>query len=190
MSSPASPAASAVFTIGAADALRGVSLDAVLAALAAAAQRVLDLEERLALALGDQKKLTTLRGERPARPEVGTRVVLGRSDQYLLDNHGAALGSVGTVVEHSGLRADDDGVLVDWGSGGRVRCNLDELSWTTAPVKPYRIVPGLLPGTRALHCLFCLTKVQGTGRGSASYITRHAEGIHQVEVLAPRMDGA
>ncbi|WAC50332.1 hypothetical protein [Frigoribacterium sp. SL97] len=177
-----SPELPPVFTVGAADAIRGASVDALLSSLAAAEQRALDLEAQLAIALGDQKKVRILRGEAPTRPRVGTRVVLAKRDTYLLQRHGASVGSAGIVVEHSRLSEDDRGVLVDWGQGGAVRANLDELSWTTAPLKTCRTVPGLLPRTKALRCVFCLTKVEGTGPRAIRYMDKHVSGIHLVTV--------
>jgi hypothetical protein len=62
------------------------------------------------------------------RPAIGTPVLLLRDDWYLRNEHGARIGTIGIVVEHSHLNHDDEGVLVDWGDGRRVRSNLDELA--------------------------------------------------------------
>ncbi|MEO3931418.1 hypothetical protein WMO79_01205 [Micrococcaceae bacterium Sec7.4] len=62
-------------------------------------------------------------------PPVGTPVVLIANSPYLRDYHGAVAGQTGTVVRHSLLNIDDDGVLVNWGvrPNYMVRMNLDEL---------------------------------------------------------------
>jgi hypothetical protein len=62
-------------------------------------------------------------------PPMGTPVVLIGDSHYLREYHGAEAGQLGTVVEHSGLHSDDDGVLVDWGilPNDRVRMDLNEL---------------------------------------------------------------
>jgi hypothetical protein len=62
-------------------------------------------------------------------PPVGTPVVLIEDSRYLREYHGAEAGQRGTVIEHSGLHSDDNGVLVDWGilPNDRVRMDLKEL---------------------------------------------------------------
>ena len=62
------------------------------------------------------------------RPVVGTPVLLLRDSWYLRNEHGARIGAIGTIVQHSHLSRDDDGALVDWGDARRVRSNLDELA--------------------------------------------------------------
>lgn len=66
------------------------------------------------------------------RPRVGEQVMLSMQSTYLHKYHGASYGSIGTVVAHSELSTDDDGVLVDWGTGGCVRCDLQELALPVA----------------------------------------------------------
>lgn len=60
-------------------------------------------------------------------PPVGSSVYLLKNNRYLREVHGVVAGSTGTVVMHSQLHPDDDGVLVDWGDGHHVRSRLDEL---------------------------------------------------------------
>ncbi|KIA73478.1 hypothetical protein ANMWB30_24050 [Arthrobacter sp. MWB30] len=64
------------------------------------------------------------------RPAIGTSVVLLQTSWYLKEYHGAVQGQVGTVVRHSGLVADDTGILVDWGvkPNDSVRMDLDEIA--------------------------------------------------------------
>lgn len=62
------------------------------------------------------------------RPEVGLQVRLLADAWFLRERHGAVPGSIGTVVAHSQLNREDNGVLVDWGNGTSVRCDLDELA--------------------------------------------------------------
>lgn len=62
-------------------------------------------------------------------PRVGDRVVCHAPDGYLSHYHGVVPDkTVGTISALSRLSVDDDGVLVDWGVGGEVRCDLRELS--------------------------------------------------------------
>jgi len=92
-----------------------VSLDVVLTALAAAEQRILNLEEQRAITLGDQKKPTMLRGKQSARPEVSTRGCSSTTTSTSsIDTRRPSTWSA-PLVEHSGLRTEDDAVLVDWG---------------------------------------------------------------------------
>lgn len=62
-------------------------------------------------------------------PPVGTPVVLIADSAYMRDYHGAVAGQTGTVVRHSLLNIDDNGVLVDWGvrPNDGVRMDLHEL---------------------------------------------------------------
>jgi len=62
------------------------------------------------------------------RPRIGTPVRLLRTDPFLEREAGAVIGSTGTVVDHSKLNWDDDGVLIDWGNGRRIRSDLVELA--------------------------------------------------------------
>lgn len=62
------------------------------------------------------------------RLPIGAKVGLLSGSWYLREQHGAQVGSVGTIVAHSHLSRDDDGVLVDWGNDRPVRCDLDELA--------------------------------------------------------------
>lgn len=62
------------------------------------------------------------------RPTVGRQVRLLADAWYLRERHGAVPGSIGTVVAHSQLNREDNGVLVDWGNGTSVRCDLVELA--------------------------------------------------------------
>lgn len=62
------------------------------------------------------------------RPRIGTPVILLRTDAFLEREAGAVAGSTGTVVDHSRLNWDDDGVLVDWGNGRCIRSDLAELA--------------------------------------------------------------
>lgn len=66
------------------------------------------------------------------QPRVGEQVMLIMQSTYLHEYHGASYGSIGTVVVHAGLSTDDDGVLVDWGTGVRVRCDPQELALPVA----------------------------------------------------------
>lgn len=63
-----------------------------------------------------------------SRPAVGRPVRLLVDNWYLQNHHGAARGSVGTVVAHSTNSPEDRGVHVDWGFGTPVRCDLEELA--------------------------------------------------------------
>ncbi|WP_311245409.1 MULTISPECIES: hypothetical protein [unclassified Microbacterium] len=63
------------------------------------------------------------------RPGVGATVTLARFDPYMHRAHAAVPGSIGVVTRHSRCTSDDDGVLVDWGTGGEVRCDLSELTY-------------------------------------------------------------
>lgn len=65
------------------------------------------------------------------RISVGSRVVLTRVSQLLAEQHGATLGSVGTVTAWSRLDDRDLGYLVDWGDGAAVRCDINELAEVT-----------------------------------------------------------
>lgn len=67
-----------------------------------------------------------------AAPPVGTAVRLLADSWYLREYHSASVGSIGTVVQHSHLNPDDNGVLVDWGDSQTVRCNLEELAMEPA----------------------------------------------------------
>lgn len=62
-------------------------------------------------------------------PPVGTPVVLLTDSRYLREYHEAAAGDTGTVVRHSELNPNDNGVLVNWGAGPNqmVRMDLSEL---------------------------------------------------------------
>ena len=62
------------------------------------------------------------------RPTVGQRVRLLADSWFLRERHDAVPGSIGTVVAHSQLNREDTGVLVDWGNGTSVRCDLAELA--------------------------------------------------------------
>lgn len=63
------------------------------------------------------------------RFRLGDQVVALRPDAYLRRNHDVVPGeTVGTVTEDSHLAADDEGLLVDWGTGGAVRCEPGELA--------------------------------------------------------------
>ncbi|MFF2053728.1 hypothetical protein ACFVU2_19145 [Leifsonia sp. NPDC058194] len=62
------------------------------------------------------------------RPPLDTPVFLLKDDWFLRTHHNARIGSIGIIAGHSALNPDDDGVLVNWGDGSPVRCNLDELS--------------------------------------------------------------
>lgn len=63
-----------------------------------------------------------------ARLPIGAKVRLLADSWYLREEHSAEAGCVGTIVAHSDLHRDDDGLLVDWGNGRPVRCDLDELA--------------------------------------------------------------
>lgn len=65
-----------------------------------------------------------------ARPQVGDRVILTRYSRYLHDQRGTRPGSIGTVIELRSLDQMDTGVLVDWGYGPMVRCDLNEITRT------------------------------------------------------------
>lgn len=62
-------------------------------------------------------------------PPVGTVVVLLTDSPYLREYHGARPGQMGTVIEHSRLKHEDTGMLVDWDvrPNDCVRMDLDEL---------------------------------------------------------------
>lgn len=62
------------------------------------------------------------------RPELGTAVCLLADNWFLRERHGAPRGAVGRVVAFSTLGPGDEGVLVDWGDGMPVRCDLKELA--------------------------------------------------------------
>lgn len=62
------------------------------------------------------------------RPAIGSDVRLLIEDHTLGKHHGALLGATGSVVAHSNNRFDDTGVIVDWGVGGPIRCDLEELA--------------------------------------------------------------
>lgn len=73
--------------------------------------------------------VTTRPPEHLTRPVVGTMALVAKHDDYLAEIHQMAPGTVCTVVEHSRLSPDDDGVLLRPGRGAdgeMVRMNLDE----------------------------------------------------------------
>lgn len=75
-----------------------------------------------------RRRLETRPDHLVTRPPVGTSVTVIANSEYLAEYHGAAAGTVGTVVEHSQLSKDDDGVLVSWGLKPKVRMELWELT--------------------------------------------------------------
>lgn len=68
-------------------------------------------------------------------PPVGTTVALVKHTPYIAEYHGAGVGDLGTVIRHSRLNANDNGVLVNWGirPNDMVRMDLEELRLAPAP---------------------------------------------------------
>ena len=64
-----------------------------------------------------------------SRFTAGLKVTCPHPDRWLRERHGVIAGvTIGTILHPSGLAADDNGWLVDWGMGGEVRCEERELS--------------------------------------------------------------